>query len=158
MVHPYEIHGGSCPMHATMHPQGRTICFRTSHTLGWFFFCGRPHMEYIKAKPICNNRFPFSNQRCGGLDNGRISKHSHNWATRTFLPGFEMRPLSSSLSRCGMRPVKSPLRRLRFWFGLYIFHVGLPFWFWAKIKTKRNLHANMLHVQRSAIVKPCAPQ
>ena len=44
-------------------------------------------------------RPPFSNQRCGELDNGRISKHSHNWATRMFLPGFEMRPLSSSLSR-----------------------------------------------------------
>jgi len=89
----------------------------------WLLFLGR-------ACPLRHiPRPPFSNQRCGGLDNGRISKHSHNWATRTFLPGFEMRPLSSSLSRCGMRPVKSPLRRLRFWFGLYIFHVGLPFWF-----------------------------
>ena len=67
-----------------------------------------------------------------------------------------MRPLSSPLSRFEMRPLTSPLSRLRFWFGLFIFHLGLPFRRRAKIKNACT--QSMLHVQRSAMVEHCAPQ
>ena len=44
-----------------------------------------------------------------------------------FSKNFEMQSLSSPLSRFVMRPLTNPFSRLRFWFGLFIFHLGLPF-------------------------------
>lgn len=72
-----------------------------------------------------------------------------------FSKNLEMQSLSSPLSRFVMRPLTNPFSRLRFWFGLFIFHLGLPFRRRAK---KKRRHANTLNVQRSAIVKHCVPQ
>ena len=72
-----------------------------------------------------------------------------------FSKNLEIQSLSSPLSRFVMWPLANPFSRLRFWFGLFIFHLGLPFRRRAK---KERRHANMLNVQRSAIVKHCVPQ
>ena len=57
-----------------------------------------------------------------------------------FSKNLEMQSLSSPLSRFVMRPLTNPFSRLRFWFGLFIFHLGLPFRRRAK-KTQARKHA-----------------
>lgn len=58
-----------------------------------------------------------------------------------FSKNLEMQSLSSPLSRFVMRPLTNPFSRLRFWFGLFIFHLGLPFRRRAKNKTQARKHA-----------------